>query len=230
MDETTTDVAPQEAGESLPSETSQPKAETRSPGTESQLEVALKELGELKGQVRALQSEKDKGIAKVSKQFKELSEELKQYEEWKTRGKTPEEAQREMLIDQILKEYQGSPESTEVPQPATVASPDYLSPVLEMAGLKSDDPEVVEILRKENNPAVLIGEIKKLSENRKQAPPKAPAPGAAMSTGAGTAIESESLESITAELQAEIAKPATPATRARIKELRKKHEALLPKK
>jgi hypothetical protein len=49
-------------------------------------------------------------------------------------------------------------------------------------------------------------------------------------SGGGSAVEPDTLESIQAELNAEIAKPQTAETRARIRELGKKSKELIPRK
>ena len=234
MDDQTKDVAPwDDAGESQPSEPSQQPTEEDSPSENSELETALQRIKVLEGYVGALQSDKDKGIAKVAKEQQKLSEQFEKYEEWRKAGKSPKEAERETLVDQLLENYQAPSEPVEVPQQtpkATVASTDILSPFLDAVGLEASDPDVIEVLRKQSDLNMQIAELTKISEARKQAPPPPASPGAAMSTGGGVAVEGETIDSVRAELEAEMKKPATPAQRARVKELSEKHKEMLPKK
>jgi len=235
MDETTKDVVqPEGGGQETPTpEASPPATEQGSPSGESQLEAALKKINELDGQVRALQSDKDRGVARVSKEVKDLSKQIERYEQWKELGKSKEEALRELQIDELLASSQ--PESAEVPpkeEPAVqpkAAGEEYLNPYLESLGLEDSDPDVIDILRKNRDPASRIIAMSELSKSRKQAQAP-PNPAAVQPTGAGGAVQPETLESVTEQLNRELAKPASPETRARIRELGKKQKELLPKK
>jgi hypothetical protein len=237
MDETTKDVVPAEGGgQETPSLDTSPKdAEQGSPGGESQVEALSQQVIELTGMVRALQSDKDKGVARVSKEVKDLSEQLESYYERREAGLSHEQALREEVIDEIVAERRGLSDDTSVlPKEEPAVRPeatidDYLLPLLNISGLKDNDPDVIEILRKERDPGKRVIAIGELTEKRKQAQETEPNPAAVLAAGGGEAVEGETLESVTKELNDLQMLPATPATRARIKELGKKHKELLPK-
>lgn len=238
MDETTKDVVPAEGGEQVtPTPAASPKdAEQGSPGGESQLEALSQQVTELTGTVRALQSEKDKGVARISREVKDLAEQLESYYERREAGLSHEQALREEVLDEIVAERTGTPSDATVPPvegaapQLAVADEGYLSTILNLAGLNSNDPDVIELLRKERDPIKRMNAIGELAESRKQAQTTPPNPAAVMSAGGGQAVESEDLESITKELQAEFLKPAGPEQRKRIQELQKKQKELIPKK
>lgn len=180
------------------------------------------------------QSIKDKRIAKQESRISSLEDTLAQYKELQAEGMSEKQALQYLKVNEFLAS-QGQEVPTEVPpagEPAVqpqVASEDYLLPILKISGLTSNDPDVVEILRKERDPIKRMNAIGELAESRKQAQTTPPKAGAVLPSGGGQAVESETLESVTEELQEEIAKPVTPATRARIRELGKKQKELLPK-
>jgi hypothetical protein len=105
--------------------------------------------------------------------------------------------------------------------PKPVAPDAILSSVLSIAGLDSGDPDVVEIMR--------VLAVNKLVESRKQAQQTPANEAAVMPSGGGSAVEPTTLESITRELNEELAKPSTPETRKRIQELGKQQREFIPK-
>lgn len=234
MDETTTDVVPAEGGEQeTPSpETSTQGTEQGSSSEESPIEALSQQVTELTGMMRALQSGKDKGVARVSKDVKDLSDQLETYYQRREAGQSHEQALREEALDEIVAERRGTPGDTSVPpkeEPAaqtTVAVDDYLSAILKATGLTSNDPDVVEILR-DSDPIKRLNAIGALAETRKQAQTTPGSAAAVLPSGAGGAVESETLESVTEELRVERAKPIKDFKK--IGELGKKHLELLPK-
>jgi len=233
MTETTKDVVPAEGGEQeVPTPDVSPEvAGQDSPGGESQLETVLQQVTELTGQVRALQSDKDKGVAQVSREVKTLSKQYKTYFQRRESGLSHEQALREDVLDSIVAERGVTPEIASVPpegvpaEQPKVASEDYLSPILKMAGLDVNDSDVIAILRDESDPFKRITAVGALAETRKQKPPLTP--GAALPSGGGQAVETETLDSVNAELQEELAREKKDFLR--IRELGKKHKELLPK-
>jgi hypothetical protein len=182
---------------------------------------------------RQTQSVKDKRIAKQESRISSLEDTLAQLKDLQADGMSEKQAiqyvkMEELLTSQGQEVPAAAPPAEEPAVQPKVASEDYLSPILKMAGLDVNDSDVIAILRDESSPFKRITAIEALSETRKQKPPLTP--GAALPSGGGKAVETETLESVTAELQTELDKPVTPATRARIKELGKKHKELLPKK
>ena len=181
---------------------------------------------------RGAQSTKDKRIAKQESRISSIEDTLAQLKELKADGMSEKQAIQYMETQEFLKSQGQIP--TEAPpaeEPAVqpeVATDVLLSSVLEMAGLKDSDPDVITLLREERDPAKQIIAIGTLAETRKQAKESPPSPGAALSSGGGKAVETETLESVTAELEAERAKPIR--DREKFLELSEKHKILLPRK
>ena len=232
MDETTKDVAQPEGGEQIvpQSDPSPEVTEQDSPGGESQIEALSQQVNELQGMVRAFQSDEDRRIPTIERTLKTHGEQLEAYHQRRKAGQTHEQALREQALDEIAAERLGDsqvPPKEEPATPPTVAAPDYLSPVLKMAGLKDTDAAVVDILRKERDPGRQMSAIAELVETRKQAQQTPASPGAVLPTGDGETVETENLDSISAELN-ELAKNPS-QNWARFQELKKKHAELVPK-
>ena len=238
MDETTMDVVPTEGGEQIApqSEPSPEGAVQDSPGGESAIEALSQQVKSLSGIVSALQSDKDRRIPAIERELKAQAEQLESYHERRNTGMSHEEAMRADVLDQIVNErIKSTPRNVTVApagvpaEPRKVTVEEYLSPLLRMSGLKDTDPAVIEIVRTESDPARQMTAIANLAEKRKKAQETPANPAAVMSSGGGEASEGDTLESITAELNAELAKPSTPETRKRIKELGDKQRGLIPK-
>jgi hypothetical protein len=181
---------------------------------------------------RQAQSVKDKRIAKQESRISSIEDTLAQLKDLKADGMSEKQAIQYLEVKELLAS-QGQEVPTEVPptqEPAvqaTVAEEAYLSPILKLAGIDANDPEVIAILRDESNPIKQINAVTSLAESRKQANQSPPNQAAALSSGGGQAVETETLESVTAELQAEQAKPRQDITK--IRELSKRLKVLLPK-
>lgn len=236
MDEKTMDVVPSDDGAQIAPQ-SDPSSKGRgqdSPGEESTIEALSRKLDSLQGIVSALQSDKDRRIPAIEKQLKAQAEQLESYYKRRESGMSHEDAMKADILDQIVAERL-SGNDRDISQPKAPAEPtnvtieDYLSPLLKLSGLDDNDAGVIEIVRKERDPRKQIRAIAELAESRKQVQQTPPNPAAVLPSGGGQALEGETLESITAELNAELAKPATPQTRARIRELGKRQRELLPK-
>ena len=211
--------------------TSEPEATTSAVDEES-LKAILEPLVQAEVE-RRTQSVKDKRIAKQESRIDSLEDTLTQLKVLKDDGMSERQAIQYMKMEELIAS-QGREVPDVVPpkeEPAVqpkVAADDYLSPILKLAKLDANDPEVITILRDERDPAKQLIAIGSLAENRKVISP--PVPANVLPSGSGQAVGSDTLESVIAELEAEIAKPVTPATRTRIKELRLKSKELLPKK
>ena len=210
--------------------TSEPPVEP-SAVDEASLKAILEPLVRAEYDLRA-QSIKDKRIAIQEGRITGIEDTLAQLKELQADGMSEKQAIQYVKMEELLAS-QGQTSPTEAPpaevpaeQPA-VAVGDYLSPILKMAGIDANDPEVITMLRDERDPIKQINAVTALAEARKQTTP--PNPAAVLPSGGGKAVPTETLESVTAELQAELAKPSTPATRVRIQELGKKSKELLPK-
>ena len=182
---------------------------------------------------RQTQSIKDKRIAKQESRISSLEDTLAQLAELKAEGMSEKQAIQYVKMEELLAN-QGQTIPTEAPpavEPAVqpkVATDALLSSVLEMAGLTVDDQDVIALLRDERDPFKQIIAIGELANTRKQAKQSPPIPAAALPSGGGQAVETETLESVSAELEAEMAEEKVDMVKVR--ELRAKHKELLPKK
>ena len=181
---------------------------------------------------KRVDSYKDKRIAKLSSETKSLKESLAEVKELQAEGMSEKQAIQYIETQKLL-DAQGQEVPTDAPpegEPAvqpTVAGEEYLSSVLKMSGLTDSDPDVIELLRKERDPFKRIAAIGELAETRKQAQTTPARAGATLPSGAGETVPAEeSLETITEQLNAELAKPKKDFQK--LKELGKKHKELLP--
>jgi hypothetical protein len=96
-----------------------------------------------------------------------------------------------------------------------------------MAGLDVNDSDVIAILRDESDPFKRITAIEALSETRKQKPPLTP--GAALPSGVGKAVESDTLDSLSKRLNELVDLPMqTPESEAERAEIREKINKIDP--
>lgn len=138
---------PGEAGEPTPTP-SPAGSSTSSPAGDATLEAAWQKIAQLEAQMRAAQSNKDKGVARVGREVKVLSEQFARYEQYREKFGSPEEAQRQMAIDDFLAERNGTERpAAAVPAPAGVApakqAPSVDADALELLGLGRNDADVI---------------------------------------------------------------------------------------
>src|SRR3990167_3181581 len=193
-------------------------------------ETALKEL---QGQVRALQSDKDRGVHEVKSQIKDLMKQFEWVKKAEARGLSPEEIEEQLELKAFLAERRrdASPDSSpddaagSRAQAASVDANAILSPL----GLQANDPEVIAILREQDFTAQLA-KLAELSGNRKaqEQAKRTPNPAQVLPVGGGQSVQVEDLESLTAELEKEMGAPSP--NMKRVRELSKKQTALLPKR
>jgi len=182
---------------------------------------------------RQAQSVKDKRFAKQESRISSIEDTLAQLKELKADGMSEKQAIQYMETQEFLKSQGQIP--TEAPpaeEPAVqpeVATDALLSSVLEMAGLKDSDPDVITLLREERDPAKQIIAIGTLAETRKQAKQSPPSPGAALSSGGGKAVVSEDMDSLSERLtELHSLEVQTPESRLERKEIAKKLDKLQP--
>ena len=177
------------------------------------------------------QSVKDKRFSKHEGRIDSIEDTLAQIKELKDQGLSEKFAieflqMKETLGIQGQVEPTDAPPATEPAVPATVAEDDSLSAILNLTGLTSNEPEVVEILR-ERDPLKRVVALTSLAEARKQAQTTPAAAGNVLPSGTGATVSEETLETIKEQLDAELAKPKKDFQK--VKELTKKHGDLLPK-
>lgn len=190
-----------ESGEvDLPGQPDSQTGSEPSPITQ-QIEVVSKKLGELEAQLRAFQSDKDKGVAKVAKEMAGWKERLARYEELKAQNLTSDDAAFRMEVEQLLTEWRSEktqPASnvdtggTQKPQQTTDA---VTSAVLKSLGLDPNLPEVVNVLRDHNSVADQVAAFAALAQ--KKATQVVANPATALSGSSGGAVGGDDIESLT---------------------------------
>ena len=203
-------------------------AEPTSPVAADPLETVLQRIDAIEGSLRGLQSDKDRGVVKVSKKVDSLAEQIAKYEEKRSKGLKPEDAWRDLQIDQLLADRDQSSQ-TKVPV-QDAAGPASLpagvdAQVLEGLGLKANTPEVVELLRRDN---VTLNDFLELAVQRRLKDQRPANPAAITPTGSGEGVGPDDLEAVTAELQTELAKELP--DHKKVRELGNKQRELLPRK
>lgn len=106
-----------------------------------------KQIEELTAQVRALQGDKDRGVHKLTQQVSDLSSRLTDYETYRSRGLSPDEAQRQMRIDQLLQTQEPAP----VPQSAPPVPAPGQPSAQNQAGTKVDVGRFLEAMNLDPN-------------------------------------------------------------------------------
>lgn len=211
---------------------------SQTPGTPSSpvdavtLEALHKAITMLTGEVNALKSGKDKGIAKVATKVNDLEETIKQYEKYRQEYQTPDKALREMKVDAMLSGRDDGGYSTDVPvgrggnpanQPAGV---DYTGFINAM-GLPVNDAEVVAATTSGGETLDVINKLTDIANKRRQ-PPKPPAqPSPLPSSGGQTLPGEETLDDVTAKLDQAMSQPILDMTLVKI--LKAKQLALMSK-
>lgn len=148
----------------------------------------VKQIKELAAQVHALQGDKDRGVRRVEQQVSDLSARLTDYEAYRSRGLGPDEAMRQMRIDQLLQ----SQNADRPPEPAAPAPPPGnpgmlvqapkvdVEQVLTAIGVDPNGPEAVLLYRegKTSPEALLEFAVRKLTRKPDVNPAQTmPAPG-----------------------------------------------------
>ena len=234
MDETINTEAVQ-GGESVAETPTQqgstPEAQP-SPVDEESLKALVEPIIQAEVEKR-VDSYKDKRIAKLSSETKTLKESLAEVKALQAEGMSEKQAVQYIETQSFL-DAQGNevpttaPPATEPAVPATVAVDEGLSAILNFTGLDSGEAEVIAIIKANpNNELAQIRAVTQLAESRKQAQKTPAAVGNTLPMGTGTTVSGETLETVTAELEAEVAKEKKDFLK--IKELRKKSLELLPK-
>ena len=179
------------------------------------------------------QSVKDKRFSKHEDRIDSIEDTLAEFKELQADGMSEKQALQHMKVNEFLaSQGQETIDSTPPPEePAvqpTVAPDALLSSVLNLAGLDSTDADVIEIMRANpDNPATQAVAINQLVETRKQKPPLTP--GAALPSGGGKAVESDTLDSLSKRLNELVDLPMqTPESEAERAEIREKINKIDP--
>ncbi len=169
------------------------------------LKTVLKDWKEFQGQLRALQQDKDRGVRKLSQDFKELSEQFKRYEQLKARGFDQDEIERQMELDALLAERRGTPAPTDVPPgggggtPKQAASVDTAA-LVQLIGLDANSPEVLAVIRDHSDDTLAqLSALTDLGQKKRAVQQTPPNPAQIMSSGGG-ATAPDQIETLNSRL------------------------------
>lgn len=195
------------------------------------LEALNKAVAMLTGEVNALKSGKDKGIAKVATKVNDLEETIKQYEKYREEYQTPGKALREMQVDALLSGRLPADDSTDVSagrggNPTQPTGADYTGFINAM-GLPVNDAEVVAAISSGDDTLGVITRLTDIANKRKQSPKPPAQPSPLPSSGGQTLPGEETLDDVTAKLADAMNQPVV--NMATVRELKQKHAALLSK-
>jgi hypothetical protein len=199
-----------------------------SPAGEPSLADVLRELTEVRSQVRSLQGEKDKGIAKVAKRLDTFAEQLAEFKELTSSGLSEKVALKLMQLDEPPVSHDVTPAPA-----ATVAKGGNLSnspnvdtdALLTAAGIQPNDPEVTRLYREGKTSLV---DIAQFIVERKARASATPNPAQVLPGSGGQSLNAQpELDEITTELARLMDNPT--ANWNKIRELKEKQKALLPK-
>ena len=175
--------------------------------------------------MRALQGDKDRGIANVGKQVTELTKQMEKYEAYRADGKDPEAALREMQIDALLGSQGEVSPTTSTPTGEVGTDPQAsvvdTKTILTATGLDANDPDVIDLIGKGAKAEGYIA----LAAQKKAQPETEPNAAQALPVGGGASVPGDTLEQTTAELQEALAK--VPVDIEKVRELKAKQAALL---
>jgi len=221
-----TDVEPQQNVSSA-NEVSQ-----ASPQSEVTLETVLEKLEAQDKQLRALQGDKDRGVNKALQQVENLSErfaELEPYVQARLKGKTAEDAQREYILEEMVKERMGNKAQVvqDTPgKPTPAPGAEDLDDYFKEFDIDPNGPEAIKFVRAGKfDPASRTKFV--LDHSRKQT--STPSPAASMPEGTGASVGARTLDEVNAELQAAMTSPMG-LDFDKIKRLEEEHRKLIPTK
>lgn len=171
---------------------------------------------------RQTQAVKDRRFNKLEGQLGNLEEQLAKYEEYRKLGKSPEEARREMQIDQLIAEGRVPTEPQQLPGKQTVAPVDTkLDEFFQAFDVDPTGPEATQLIRDGKTDTVSLTRFVIEQEKRQSAPPN---PASIMPAGSGDSVISDDIDEIHRQLVA--AQKAVPKDWQKIRELNAKFHEL----
>ena len=226
-----------DVGESVPSGGTEVQPEQKvSPTTEVQptspdagvsIEDLWKRVEAQDAQLRALQGDKDRGVNRALQEVESLSERLRDLEPYvqaRIKGKNPEDAENEFILNQMINERKGV-------QPAAKANPGKVEPkpvdanlddYFAQFGIDPNEPDTVEFIR-----AGKFDEVSKTRFvlDRSKKPTVEPSAAGSLPDGMGATMGTRTLEVVEAELNAMLNSPVRDFGKQ--KELEEEHRKLL---
>lgn len=199
-----------------------------SPASEPTIADVLKKLADMDAQVRALQGNKDKGIAKVAKRLDDFEERLTEFNELKAEGYSDKRALQFMRLNSLAEEP-----GAEVDPAAVVDKGGNLShnpnvdtdALLRAAGIEPNDPEVTQLYRQGKTGVV---DIAQFIVERKGRDAVQPNPAQVLPVGGGQSLSSGNE---LAEIDEQLARLMLNPTQnmVEIRKLSARQKELLPK-
>lgn len=198
-----------------------------SPASEPTIADVLRELTDVKSQVRALQGNKDKGIAKVAKRLDGFEERLAEFNELKAQGLSDKVAMKLMRLDNLSEQ-----DSVAENEPAAVVdkggnlnhNPNVdTDALLRASGIEPNDPEVTQLYRQGKT---TLPDIARFIVDRKARAEAQPNPAQVLPGGGGQSLSSgNELAELTEQLERLQRNPSQ--NMAEIRKLSERQRALL---
>jgi hypothetical protein len=209
----------------------EPEVKQTSLKADDKLEAALTRLEDLEGMFRGWQGDKDRGTNRALEGVEKLNERFNEYEvfsKMRQDGKTEDEARREMVLEEIVRERMG----TQVEQEPVG------SQAVETSGFNADeflrgqdiDPNSAEALTLIRDGKTGIMDYYNFALSEKTTPAVTPNPAQVMPVGTGGVLATPDVLELTARLQALQMEPATAANLKERKQISEELAKLTPRK
>ena len=180
----------------------EPGVQPTSLEAEDQLEIALKDIDELKAMFRGLQGDKDRGTNRALEGVEKLNErfnEMEVYTKMRQDGKTEDEARREMVLEEIVRERMGTQVAQEpVGSQAVEPSGFDADKFLREQGIDPNSAEALELIR---NDKTTVMDYFNLALGKKTTPVTEPNPAQVMPGLPGGTVASPNVIELTAKLR-----------------------------
>jgi len=199
-----------------------------SPASEPTIADVLKKMADIDAQVRALQGNKDKGIAKVSKRLDQFAEQLAEFNELKAQGLSDKVAMKLMRLDNLTDEpVTGTEPAAVVDKGGNLNhNPNVdTDALLRAAGIEPNDPEVTQLYRQGKTG---VADIAQFIVERKGRAAVQPNPAQVLPVGGGQSLSSGNE---LAEIDEQLARLMLNPTQnmVEIRKLSARQKELLPK-
>ena len=225
-------VQADEGTEAPPSAAVSPEPEVQQTSLEAEdpQEAILKRIDSLEGMYRGLQSDKDRGTSRALRGVENLAERFAEFEKYaklRQDGKSEDEAQHAMVLDDIVQERLGA-QVAQKPVGSQAVEPSWseADSFLKKQGIDPNSAEVIEMVRQgKSRPEDYFA----LALERKTQPVQPPNVAQVMPSGSGGVTTDRTLEVVTAELDAAIKNPKG-INLDLVRKLETEHIALIPRK
>jgi len=210
----------------------EPEVQPTSLEADDKLEAAYKDIDELKGVVRGLQGDKDRGANRALKGVEDLNErvdEVEKYAKMLNEGKTKEHVRREMALDDLVEKSTGTTQVVQEPVGSQAVEPSGFDAdgFLREQGLDPNDAGALELIRDGKTSET---DYLRFALGKKDKPVQEPNPAQLMAAGAGGVAAPPDVAELTARLKALQMEPANPANLKERKQIMEELAKLTPRK